>query len=132
MHIIRGGLVIMGKVVWFEIPADDVAKTTSFYEKSFGWKIQEIDETFNIVHTSGNDETPKESGFINGGIAKKTKEFSRPHVIIECEDIDQTIANVLENGGTLLLDKQENVDFGLIFAIIEDIEGNSVGIIQNI
>ncbi|MEO6695643.1 MAG: VOC family protein [Ignavibacteria bacterium] len=58
----------MGKVVHFEIHADDPARAVKFYEDAFGWKIQKWEGPFEYYMLITGDES--EPG-INGGIMKR-------------------------------------------------------------
>jgi predicted enzyme related to lactoylglutathione lyase len=64
----------MGKVVHFEIPADNLARAKKFYSTVFGWNLNEIPEMeYTMVRTAESDENgmPKEPGAINGGMLQR-------------------------------------------------------------
>ncbi len=56
-----------GSVVWFEIPADDVARARRFYGQLFGWKIERFPGDMDYWHidTGGSDES------LDGGMMKR-------------------------------------------------------------
>ena len=63
-----------GRVVHFEIPAEDTDRAKDFYASAFGWNIEpepEID--YNMVMTAPTDKSgmPSEPGSINGGLFKR-------------------------------------------------------------
>ncbi|MCL4387361.1 VOC family protein [Patescibacteria group bacterium] len=123
----------MDKVVHFEIPAEDTKRAQNFYNKVFGWKINEIPEMdYTIVHTGPLDENnmPKESGFINGGIMGRSGDFQHPSVTIGVEDIESALAKIKENGGEILKEKMEVGDMGWA-AYFKDSEGNLTGLFQS-
>jgi predicted enzyme related to lactoylglutathione lyase len=43
--------------------------------------------------------------------------------------IDESVTKVLENGGSIVLDKRPMMDFAY-FAIIQDIDGNRIGLME--
>ena len=47
-------------IVWFEIPADDLDRAKTFYNKLFGWKIAAIPGMPDYLHidTGGEDASP--------------------------------------------------------------------------
>jgi predicted enzyme related to lactoylglutathione lyase len=54
-------------IVWFKIPADDMARAKTFYSKLFGWKINPMPymEEYFHMDTGGPDASP------DGGILKR-------------------------------------------------------------
>jgi predicted enzyme related to lactoylglutathione lyase len=59
----------VGKVVHFEIPADDVERAKGFYGSIFGWQLDDVPGLdYTIVRTVDVDERqlPTEPGAING------------------------------------------------------------------
>ncbi len=65
----------MGRVVHFEIPADDLTRVKRFYSTVFEWQVQQMDPEFGnyiMVLTTGIDDKTrrlKTYGSINGGMA---------------------------------------------------------------
>ncbi len=67
-------MMSMGKVVHFEIPADDLARAKKFYSTVFGWTLNEFPEMeYTIAKTVESDQNgmPKEPGAINGGMLQR-------------------------------------------------------------
>lgn len=124
----------MGKVVHFEIPADDVARASSFYNKVFGWKVNPVPNMdYTIFHTGPTDEKNRmllEKGFINGGMMKRNDTVKSPVVTIDVDNIEESLKTVVANGGKLLLGKQDVGDMGYS-AYVKDTEGNVIGLWQN-
>lgn len=59
----------MGKVVHFEIPADDVERAKKFYGSIFGWEADDVPGMdYTMVRTVAVDERqmPKEPGATTG------------------------------------------------------------------
>ena len=124
----------MGKVVHFEIPADDTVRASSFYNKVFGWKVNSMPEMqYTIFHTGPTNEKDGmtlESGFINGGMMKRSEMIKSPVITIDVEDIEASIKEVTANGGSLIQGKMDVGDMGYS-AYIKDTEGNVIGLWQN-
>jgi len=122
----------MDKIVHFEITADDTERAKKFYTKTFGWEMNSIPSLgYTIVTTGPTDDKrmPKETGFINGGMMKRTDKIKNPVLTINVENIDAAIKNVIKNGGKLIMDKM-NVGTMGIAAYFSDTEGNILGLWQ--
>ena len=116
-------------VVHFEIPADDVARATAFYEKTFGWKIKKYpmppgDEYYSVVTRK------KDAPGIDGGLMKR-KMAGQPFTnYINVPSIDTMLQTVQANGGTVVMPKQEiGPNLGWI-ALFNDPENNMIGLHQ--
>jgi uncharacterized protein len=121
----------MDKVVHFEIPADDVEKAKDFYHEVFGWVINPVPEMdYTVVHTGPTDEKGmvKESGFINGGLRKRT-EIDTTVVTIAVEDIDKCLETIADHGGEIVERKMKVGEMG--FMAYFRFEKNVVGLWQN-
>jgi uncharacterized protein len=123
-----------GEVVHFEIPADDVKRARSFYEKAFGWKMMVMPEQdYTMVTTGAIDAEgmPKEPGYIGGGIAHRGEHVTVPVVTIMVDDIEKSLQSVQKNGGKVLQKKQPIGDGSMGFTgYFHDSEGNTVGLFQ--
>ena len=57
------------------INVTDVAKTAQFYEKVFGWQLQDIEEMDYVIARTGETDPKtfmlKKIGIINGGMYKR-------------------------------------------------------------
>ena len=123
----------MGKVVHFEIPADDLLRAKKFYSTVFGWRMNEMPEMeYVMVGTTESDEngTPREPGAINGGMLKRQDPVRNPVLTIDVESIDDTLASVEKNGGRIVREKLAVGDMGFA-AYFRDSEGNVIGLWQN-
>jgi predicted enzyme related to lactoylglutathione lyase len=121
----------MGKVVHFEIPADDMDRAHKFYKEVFGWKIQEMPEfNYTIVRTGPSDEKgmPTEPGYIGGGMMKR-RQIRTPVITIDVKDIENSLKDVKSHGGKVLVEKQEVGTMGYT-AYFQDSEGNILGLWQ--
>ena len=80
----------MDKVVHFEVPADDLERAKKFYASTFGWQLQDMpDMGYVIARTVETDEKfmPKESGAINGGMAKRGGSLTAPSFAIDVKNM---------------------------------------------
>jgi uncharacterized protein len=121
-----------GRVVHFEIPADDVARAEEFYRSAFGWKLSSMpDVGYTMVSTTPTDEqgAPKDPGAINGGMMKRESPISTPVIVIDVDDIDKALATIGSNGGSTVQGKQSVMDMGFA-AYFKDSEGNLMGLWQ--
>jgi predicted enzyme related to lactoylglutathione lyase len=123
-----------GRVVHFEIPADDVERARAFYREAFGWQISPVpDMNYTIVSTTESDETtgaPKQPGAINGGMMARSGPFTAPVITIEADDIDEALVTVEKLGGSVAAPKMAVGDMGYA-AYFTDTEGNVIGLWQN-
>lgn len=124
----------MDKVTWFELPADDTARAGGFYSKVFGWKTSDMGGGSLMALTTPSDEqgNPQEPGAINGDISPKSEGFDRPTIVITVEDINAKIKLAEEAGGTVVLPPTEMPEMGMIWALVSDTEGNTIGVLQNL
>lgn len=122
-----------GRVVHFEIPADDVARAQEFYRSAFGWKLNSMPQMqYTLVTTTETDEqgAPNSPGAINGGMLQRQDPITAPIITIEVDDIDKTLENIESLGGTAMIGRQAVGDMGYA-AYFKDSEGNVVGLWQN-
>lgn len=128
----------MNPVVHFEFPAEDKDRAAEFYSKAFGWEIQKMGAEYGgyyMAMTTESDENgPKKSGAINGGIYEKTKPTQVPHVVIAVDDIREHVKKITEAGGKVLGgssgEEFDDIPGVGLFTAILDTEGNSVGVLQ--
>lgn len=121
------------RVVHFEVPFDDADRARSFYRDVFGWQIQEMpDMGYNMVSTGplGDGGMPSEPGYIGGGMMQRQDPVSTPVITLQVDDIDQTMAQVEEHGGSRTMDKMPVGEMGFA-AYFKDSEGNLMGLWQN-
>lgn len=122
-----------GRVVHFEIPADDVGRAQQFYRQAFGWTLEAWPEmNYTMVRTTPTNEQgmPSEPGAINGGMFPREGVLTGPIVTIDVQDIDQALQTIESLGGSTVLAKQPVGDMGFA-AYFRDSEGNVMGLWQN-
>ncbi len=122
----------MDKVVHFELPFEDKKRAMNFYEKMFGWKMNDLqDMNYVMAYAAETDENRmvSEKGAINGGLFQKSKDAQYPIVVINVQSIDDTILKVKKSGGTVVTPKQPIPNGS--YARITDTEGNIIGIVDS-
>jgi predicted enzyme related to lactoylglutathione lyase len=120
----------MGKVVHFEIPADDLGRAKQFYGSVFGWQLDDMpDIDYTIARTVDVDEQqlPKEPGAINGGMMKRGPDTPSPVVTIDVPSIDESLKQIETQGGSVVAPRTEIPGMGA-YAYFKDSEGNTLGL----
>jgi predicted enzyme related to lactoylglutathione lyase len=109
-------------MVYFEMPADDVERAKRFYENVFDWKIDYIPRIdYHSVQTKG-----VEGDGIDGGLIKRKAAGQPVMNYVRVSSIEECSKKAVENGGTVVLERQVVPGFGA-YSIIRDTEGNLVG-----
>jgi predicted enzyme related to lactoylglutathione lyase len=122
-----------GRVVHFEVPADDVNRAKEFYHQAFGWQLRTMPELdYTTITTTQSDQSgrPTEAGAINGGMMQRMPGFGGAVVTIEVDDVDAALTKVEGLGGKTLVSKQSVGDMGFA-GYFADTEGNVIGLWQN-
>ncbi|OGD53106.1 hypothetical protein A3K81_02625 [Candidatus Bathyarchaeota archaeon RBG_13_60_20] len=120
-------------IVHFEIPAENVEKLKSFYEKLFGWKFvhtNSVGMDYWLIQTVPTDEKGMlQHPGVNGGMYKKENDQQKPTNWVQVDDIDAHIKQIKQMGGRLTVDKMEIPGVGWS-AVGLDPEGNQVAMLQ--
>ncbi|RZV39826.1 MAG: VOC family protein [Acidimicrobiia bacterium] len=111
--------------VHFELPVVDQARAAAFYEKVFGWDIQQWEGAPYWLATTGPDT---EAG-INGALGQKSEDFFVPMFVIEVPNIDAAMLSVVEAGATIVHPKSPIPGVGYS-AYFTDTEGNRMGLFE--
>lgn len=130
----------MNPVVHFEMPAQDKKRMRTFYEKSFGWKTNQLGPemgNYVLVTTTETDKNQmvKTPGTINGGFFEKTEPSQSTRITISVNDIRASMKAVEKAGGKVLGGMQKPAEpdeisgVGL-YATFIDSEGNHVSMLQ--
>ena len=107
-----------GKVVWFELPAEDIARAREFYGRLFGWQFQAFEgmPEYQMTYEGG--------GAIQPGNGQKG-----PLVYFGTDDIDASVARVRRDLGGEASEPHEIPGIGR-YATCTDSEGNPFGLYQ--
>jgi len=122
-----------GKVVHFEIPAEDPERAYAFYRSAFEWDVNPMPEMgYAILQGTPTDDQgmPGEPGSINGGMFRREDELTSPIVTIAVDDIDKALETIGGLGGSTVRAKMPVGDMGFA-AYFRDCEGNIMGLWQN-
>ena len=125
----------MDSVVHFEMPYDDQARMTKFYEQAFGWQTKALGEemgNYVLATTTETDERgPKKPGAINGGFFPKKPDWPAqyPSVVIAVDSITDAMEQVRQAGGSVLGEPMEIPGVGQ-YVSFSDTEGNRVSLLQ--
>ncbi len=122
-----------GRVVHFELPADDLDRARGFYREAFGWRTDtapEMDYVMVSTTPTLDNGMPAEPGAINGGMLPRRGPVTAPVITIEVDDIDAALARVESLGGKTARGRQAVGDMGFSGYFV-DPEGNLVGLWQS-
>ena len=124
----------MGRVVHFEIHAEQPARAIAFYQRVFGWTFTPWGPpgAYWLVTTG-----PASAPGIDGGLLPRRGAGPTDGAAVNAfvctatvEAVEATIDAALEAGGTLAVPKNPIPGVGWL-AYVKDTEGNIVGALQN-
>jgi predicted enzyme related to lactoylglutathione lyase len=123
-------------VVHFEMPAKDNARVAKFYTEAFGWQMNQLGPemgNYLLAGTTPVDENKMalNPGAINGGFFEWKDEdgMNSPHIVIQVDNLDESIEAVKKSGGTITSGKMPIPGIGT-YVSIKDTEGNHIGMLQ--
>jgi uncharacterized protein len=107
-------------LVWFEIPADNLARAKKFYGALFGWKIKAFPGMKDYWHidTGGRDESP------DGALIARKHPAQPVTNYVSVASVTKSMAQVKKLGGQVCLPKTAVPQMGY-FAICQDPENNT-------
>ena len=114
------GTQIPARIVWFEIPADNVERAKKFYGALFGWKIEKFPAAvadYWHIDTGGGDETP------DGGLMPRMHPQQPITNYVLVPSVDEAAAKVEKLGGKIIRPKTAVPQMGY-FVICRDTENN--------
>jgi predicted enzyme related to lactoylglutathione lyase len=122
----------MGRVIHFEIQAEQPGRAIAFYQQLFGWRFQQWgDQPYWLVVT-GEDGTPG----INGGLLPRRgpapalgQSVNAFVCTVDVADLAATLAQAKQAGVAVAVDRMPIPGVGWL-AYIHDTEGNIVGVMQ--
>lgn len=125
----------MGRVVHFEIQADDVERAKAFYAAVFDWTYQDWGQATGTPYW-GVVTGPDEELGINGGLLQRRVPAPAPQqgtnafvCTMGVDDYDETERRILEAGGQVALPKMALTGMAWQGYYL-DTEGNTFGIHQ--
>ena len=114
-----------GDFCHIQFSSTDIEKTKTFFEGIFGWTFQDIPgfETYAMFQTPGGL-----GGGVDLGPNAEAPSDKGPILHIEVEDIDVTLAKIIENGGKTITPRTKISDEFGYFALFLDNVGNRFGL----
>lgn len=123
----------MGRVVHFEIHAENPDRAVKFYTAVFGWQFTKWDGPAEYWLISTGD--PQAPG-INGGLVRRQgpaptegQAVNSYVCTIDVAAVDASVTAATTNGGKLVVPKMAIPNIGWL-VYIKDTEGNIVGMMQ--
>lgn len=116
----------MGRVVHFEIPADDPDRAAEFYRKVFNWEVADSlqPDPYMLVTTG-----PADQAGINGAITPRHEHLQAVVNTIDVDNWESGAKAIVEAGGDVLTEKTAIPGIGY-FAYCTDTERNVFGILE--
>lgn len=116
----------MGRVVHFEICADNVERAVKFYTDVFGWKINKWEGPIDYWLISTGK---KSRAGIDGGLIKRMDPSATTINTIEVHSVDDYMDKITKGGGKIVEPKTVIPGVGY-YAYCRDTEGNILGIME--
>lgn len=115
----------MPTIVHFDLPADDVERARTFYEKLFEWKFEKVPMEmpyylFQTTDLAGNNA-------VGGGLGQRGAPDQRITNYIGVPDVEKYMAKVEKLGGTIIMQKTAVPGWGYL-AVCVDTENNTFGL----
>jgi predicted enzyme related to lactoylglutathione lyase len=115
-------------IVWFQIPADEVARAKKFYATLFDWNINPFPNSppgeHEYIDTGGPDASP------DGGLIKRMHPEQAIMTYVSVPSVTEFMAKIEKLGGNICEPKTAVPGVGY-FAIFKDTENNSLAIWEN-
>jgi predicted enzyme related to lactoylglutathione lyase len=122
----------MGRVVHFEIHAENTKRAVEFYTSLFGWQFTKWDGPMEywLINTG-----PAEQRGINGGMVPRRGVIDGTAVIayvctVDVSNVDASLAKAVNLRGSIALPKMPIPGIGWL-AYAKDTEGNIFGMMQS-
>ena len=116
-------------LVHFEIPVNDPAKLSNFYEQLFGWKFNKMPGSGEMDYWLISHKDADENETM-GGLYKRVMGEIGFVNYFSVVNIDQSLAKATSLGATVVKGKQEIPGIGH-FAILQDPDNNTFAFFQS-
>ncbi len=117
----------MGRVVHFDITAEDPERAMAFYKEALGWEFQKWEGPLDYwLITTGPEDVPG----INGGLGARTPD-TLPGTTnsLYVESLDEAVDKVTAAGGTIVVPRMAVPGVGWM-VYFQDTEGNVFGMME--
>lgn len=109
---------------WFEIAGSDLAKSEAFYSSLFNWSFTDgpAGPAYRMVDAG--------EGAIGGGLTTAQAGLPSNYAIfnVVVPDVAAACEQIVQLGGTVLVGPETIADVGLVFANVQDPDGNHFGV----
>ncbi|WP_299446659.1 VOC family protein [uncultured Phycicoccus sp.] len=112
-----------GDITHIEIPVTNQAEAAAFYGTVFGWDIQEA------PGFEGYPMWQAPNKISGGGLVARSNASEKPVSFVEVDSIDDTLAKVVELGGSVVKPKQP-ISESSWWASVLDPDGNQLGLYE--
>jgi predicted enzyme related to lactoylglutathione lyase len=121
-EILMSPTLANGKICYLEIPATDIARSSEFYKRVFGWTIRKRGDG-----SSAFDDT---AGEVSGTWVRGRSPASEPGLLvyIMVDSVAATLDVIVANGGEIV--QPLGADAPEITARFRDPAGNVIGLYQ--
>lgn len=111
----------MGRVVHFDITADDPERAARFYREAFGWQVERWNGPMEywLIRTG----EPTRMG-IDGGMGRRSGPSPGVNNIIDVDSVDKAAERIKAGGGRILQSKTAVPGIGYTVTF-QDTEGNT-------
>jgi uncharacterized protein len=111
-----------GKICYIELPAIDIARSSEFYQKTFGWNVR--------TRANGSVAFDDTTGQVSGSWVIGRPPATAPGILfyIMVDSVESSVAAVAKNGGEIV--QKIGMDAPEITARFRDPGGNIVGLYQ--
>lgn len=117
----------MGRVVHFDISADDPERAARFYREAFGWTVEKWDGPMEywLIGTGPDGEAG-----IDGGMGRRKGPSPGVSNIIRVDSVDRAAARIEAGGGRIVQPRTAIPGVGYMITF-QDTEGNTFGAMEN-
>src|SRR5215467_6397074 len=116
-------------LVHFEIPVNDPAKTSRFYEQMFQWKFNKMPGSGEMDYWLISHKDAASPDETMGGLYKRTMGETGFVNYFSVANIDQALTKAKSLGANIVKGKQEIPNIGW-FAILQDPDNNTFALFQ--
>jgi hypothetical protein len=111
-----------GKICYVELPATDIARSSEFYQRVFGWNVR--------TRSNGSVAFDDSTGQVSGSWIKGRSPASTPGVLfyIMVDSLEASVAAVVQNGCEIV--QKIGIDAPELTARFRDPGGNIIGLYQ--
>jgi uncharacterized protein len=109
------------RIAYFEVGSSDFEALKRFYAELFGWRMQDLAETYAMIDT-------RAGGGVGGGIGRSGTGDPWVSFYVAVDDPQEALDRAVAAGGTTVVPVTEIP--GITFAMFDDPDGNLVGLVK--